>query len=79
MFARFVSAIGYELAMHTFQTNDYFLSESELETARQIQSSILPGRAPVIEGLRSRLRINRCLPLPGTFTNSSPLEIITSA
>jgi sigma-B regulation protein RsbU (phosphoserine phosphatase) len=52
-FALFVSAIGYEAASHTFENERRLLSlESELETARQIQSSILPDCTPVIDGMR---------------------------
>ena len=52
-FALWVSAIGYEAAKHTFENERRLLSlDSELDTARQIQSSILPDRTPVIEGLR---------------------------
>lgn len=52
-FAVFVSAIGYEAASHTFENERRLLSlESELETARQIQSSILPNCIPVIDGMR---------------------------
>ena len=52
-FAMWVSAIGYEAARHMFENERRLLSlDNELETARLIQSSILPDRTPVIEGLR---------------------------
>lgn len=52
-FALWVSAIGYEAAKHTFENERRLLSlDSELDTARQIQSSILPDRTPVVDGLR---------------------------
>lgn len=53
MFAVWISAIGYEAATHTFENERRLLSlDSELETARQIQSSILPDHTPLIDGLR---------------------------
>jgi sigma-B regulation protein RsbU (phosphoserine phosphatase) len=52
-FAIFASAIGFEAASHTFENERRLLSlENELETARQIQSSLLPDCTPVIDGLR---------------------------
>jgi sigma-B regulation protein RsbU (phosphoserine phosphatase) len=52
-FAIWVFAIGYEAAKHTFDNERRLLSiESELETARHIQSSLLPDRIPTVSGLR---------------------------
>lgn len=51
-FTAWISAIGYEAAKHTFDNERRLFSiESELETARQIQSSILPDRIPTVVGL----------------------------
>jgi phosphoserine phosphatase RsbU/P len=52
-FAIWVFAIGYEAAKYTFDNERRLFSiESELETARKIQSSILPSCTPSITGLR---------------------------
>ena len=52
-FAIWVSAIGYEAAKRTFDNERRLVSiDSELETARQIQSSILPDYVPSMAGLR---------------------------
>jgi sigma-B regulation protein RsbU (phosphoserine phosphatase) len=52
-FAVWVSAIGYEAAKRTFDNERRLFSiDSELETARQIQSSILPDSVPSVAGLR---------------------------
>jgi sigma-B regulation protein RsbU (phosphoserine phosphatase) len=52
-FAIWVSAIGYEAAKRTFDNERRLFSiDSELETARQIQSSILPDHVPSVAGLR---------------------------
>jgi len=52
-FAGWIAALGYEAAKHTFNKERRLLSiESELETARQIQASILPDHVPSIAGLR---------------------------
>jgi sigma-B regulation protein RsbU (phosphoserine phosphatase) len=52
-FAIWISAIGYEAAKRTFDNERRLFSiESELETARQIQSSILPDYVPSVSGLR---------------------------
>lgn len=51
-FAAWISALGYEAAKHTFNNEKRPLSiEGELETARQIQSSILPDQIPTVAGL----------------------------
>jgi len=53
IFAVWVSAIGYEAAKRTFDNERRLFSiDSELETARQIQSSILPDHVPSVAGLR---------------------------
>jgi sigma-B regulation protein RsbU (phosphoserine phosphatase) len=53
VFAVWVSAIGYEAAKRTFDNERRLFSiDSELETARQIQSSILPDSVPSVAGLR---------------------------
>ncbi|HEY1984700.1 MAG TPA: PP2C family protein-serine/threonine phosphatase [Terracidiphilus sp.] len=52
-FAAFVSAIGYEAVKRTFDNEKRLLTiENELETARQIQASILPERIPDVRRLR---------------------------
>jgi sigma-B regulation protein RsbU (phosphoserine phosphatase) len=52
-FAGWIAALGYEAAKHTFEKERRLFSiESELETARQIQSSILPDYVPSVSGLR---------------------------
>jgi sigma-B regulation protein RsbU (phosphoserine phosphatase) len=52
-FAIWVSAIGYEAAKRTFDNERRLFSiDSELETARLIQSSILPDYVPSVTGLR---------------------------
>jgi phosphoserine phosphatase RsbU/P len=51
-FALWIAALGYVAAKHTFDKERRLLSiESELETARQIQSSILPDHVPSVLGL----------------------------
>jgi sigma-B regulation protein RsbU (phosphoserine phosphatase) len=51
-FALWIAALGYVAAKHTFDKERRLLSiESELETARQIQSSILPDHVPSMPGL----------------------------
>jgi sigma-B regulation protein RsbU (phosphoserine phosphatase) len=53
IFVGWIAALGYEAAKHTFDKERRLLSiESELETARQIQSSILPDHVPSVAGLR---------------------------
>ncbi len=52
-FAVWVTAIGYEAAKHTFDKERRLLAlDTELETARQIQSSILPDYVPSVAGVR---------------------------
>ena len=52
-FISWIAALGYEAAKHTVTKERRLLSiESELETARQIQSSILPDHLPSVAGLR---------------------------
>jgi sigma-B regulation protein RsbU (phosphoserine phosphatase) len=52
-FAVWVTAIGYEAAKHTFDKERRLLAlDTELETARQIQSSILPNYVPSVAGPR---------------------------
>jgi sigma-B regulation protein RsbU (phosphoserine phosphatase) len=52
-FAVWIGIIGHEAAVHTFANERRLLSiESELETARQIQQSILPHSVPDSRGLR---------------------------
>jgi sigma-B regulation protein RsbU (phosphoserine phosphatase) len=51
-FALWIAALGYVAAKHTFDKERRLMSiESELETARQIQSSILPDSVPSVAGL----------------------------
>ena len=52
-FAVWVFAIGYEAAKNTFDNEKRLFSlDGELEAARQIQSSLLPCRIPVVAHLR---------------------------
>ncbi|MGB8259418.1 MAG: SpoIIE family protein phosphatase [Terracidiphilus sp.] len=52
-FSAWILAIGYEAARHLFNNERRLLSiESELETAREIQSSTLPDCLPRVDGLR---------------------------
>jgi sigma-B regulation protein RsbU (phosphoserine phosphatase) len=52
-FAVWVFAIGYEAAKHTFDNERRLVAiEIELETARQIQESLLPSSLPNVAGLR---------------------------
>ena len=67
-FAIWVFAIGYEAAKHTFDNERRLLSiESELETARHIQSSLLPNEVPVLSGLRIAASYNPMSAVAGDY------------
>jgi phosphoserine phosphatase RsbU/P len=67
-FAIWVSAIGYEAAKRTFDNERRLFSiDSELETARQIQSSILPDSVPSVAGLRIAARYRPMSAVAGDF------------
>jgi len=67
-FAIFVFAIGYEAATYAFDNERRLFSiESELETARNIQSSILPKDIPSIPGLRIAASYNPMSAVAGDF------------
>lgn len=67
-FMGWIAAIGYEAAQHTFKNERRLVSiESELETARQIQSSILPDKVPAIDGLRIAASYNPMSAVAGDF------------
>jgi sigma-B regulation protein RsbU (phosphoserine phosphatase) len=67
-FAGWISAIGFEAARHTFDNERrLFTIEGELETARQIQSSILPDRVPTVAGLRIAASYNPMSAVAGDF------------
>ncbi len=67
-FSAWIGAIGYEAARHTFDNERRLLSiESELETARQIQFSILPDRIPDVEGLRLAASYNPMSAVAGDY------------
>lgn len=67
-FSAWIGAIGYEAARHTFDNERRLLSiESELETARQIQFSILPDRIPDVDGLRIAASYNPMSAVAGDY------------
>lgn len=67
-FAAWICAIGYEAAWHTFDKEKRLLSiESELETARQIQFSILPDRIPEVAGLEIAASYNPMSAVAGDY------------
>jgi sigma-B regulation protein RsbU (phosphoserine phosphatase) len=67
-FSAWFFAIGYEAARHTFDNERRLLSiESELETARQIQFSILPDRIPDVDGLRIAASYNPMSAVAGDY------------
>jgi sigma-B regulation protein RsbU (phosphoserine phosphatase) len=68
IFAGWIAALGYEAAKHTFDRERRLLSiETELETARQIQSSILPDHVPSLRGLRIAASYNPMSAVAGDF------------
>jgi len=67
-FAVWVFAIGYEAATHTFNNERRLLSiESELETARHIQRTLLPDRIPTVSGLRVTATYNPMSAVAGDY------------
>ena len=74
-FAIWVFALGYEAATYTFDTEKRLLSiESELETARHIQSSILPTDVPVISGIRIAASYNPMSAVAGDYYQFLPTD-----
>lgn len=67
-FAMWVFALGYEAAKYTFDTEKRLLSiEAELDTARSIQSSILPPDTPKLPGLRLAASYNPMSAVAGDY------------
>lgn len=67
-FAIWVFAIGYEAAQYTFSNEKRLLSiESELQTARAIQSSLLPKSIPSVKGLHIAVSYNPMSAVAGDF------------
>jgi sigma-B regulation protein RsbU (phosphoserine phosphatase) len=67
-FATFVFAIGYEAAKYTFDNERRLFSiETELETARHIQSSLLPNQIPMVYGLRIAASYNPMSAVAGDY------------
>jgi phosphoserine phosphatase RsbU/P len=74
-FAAWVFAIGYVAARRTFDNERRLLSiESELETARQIQFSILPGSIPTLTNLRISASYNPMSAVAGDFYQFIPVD-----
>ncbi|HME58937.1 MAG TPA: PP2C family protein-serine/threonine phosphatase [Terracidiphilus sp.] len=74
-FAFWICAIGYEAATHTFENERRLLTiESELETARQIQASILPKQVPTIAGLRIVTQYHPMSAVAGDFYHFLPVD-----
>lgn len=74
-FALWIAAIGYEAAKHTFENERQLASiQSELEMARQIQTSILPSSVPQIKGLRIAASYKPMSSVAGDFYQFLPLD-----
>jgi sigma-B regulation protein RsbU (phosphoserine phosphatase) len=74
-FACWICAIGYEAVKHTFKNERRLLTiESELETARQIQASILPKQVPTIAGLRIATQYHPMSAVAGDFYHFLPVD-----
>jgi hypothetical protein len=74
-FAMWVFALGFEAASYTFDTEKRLLSiESELETARHIQTSILPAYVPAIPGLRIAASYNPMSAVAGDYYQFLPTD-----
>ena len=71
----FILCLAYALGRSVFRAEAEFVSvQRELETARQIQSSLLPRRVPTPPVWTSRSGTCRWRRLPATFTISSRLD-----
>ncbi len=74
-FAVWIFAVGYEAAKHTFENERRLLSiQSELETARQIQASILPEQIPTVAGLRIAATYKPMSSVAGDFYQFLPSD-----
>ena len=74
-FGGWILAIGLEAAKYTFdKERRLFVIEGELETARQIQSSILPGAVPIFAGLRIAASYKPMSAVAGDFYQFLPLD-----
>jgi sigma-B regulation protein RsbU (phosphoserine phosphatase) len=74
-FACWICAIGYEAIKHTFENERRLMTiESELETARQIQTSILPKQVPAIAGLRIATQYHPMSAVAGDFYHFLPVD-----
>ncbi len=75
-FMLWVVAIGYVAAERVF-ANEHrlLLIESELETARQIQFSILPSRAPTVKNVRIAASYDPMSAVAGDFYQFIPVDV----
>ena len=74
-FAAWTIALGYVAVQRTFENERRLLAiESELETARQIQSSILPESIPAIAGLRIAAAYLPMSAVAGDFYQFIPVD-----
>jgi phosphoserine phosphatase RsbU/P len=74
-FAVFVFSLGYVAAEKIFADERRLLSiESELEIAREIQSSILPGSAPELKSLRINAAYRPMTAVAGDFYEFIPVD-----
>ena len=74
-FAMWVFALGYEASSYTFDTEKRLLSiETELETARHIQSSILPAFVPEMSDLRISASYNPMSAVAGDYYQFLPTD-----
>ena len=74
-FAVFVFSLGYVAAERIFADERRLLSiENELEIAREIQSSILPGCAPELERLRINAAYRPMTAVAGDFYEFIPVD-----
>ena len=74
-FAAWTLALGYVAVQRTFENERRLLAiESELETARQIQSSILPESIPAIVGLRIAAAYYPMSAVAGDFYQFIPVD-----
>ena len=74
-FAIWVFAIGYEAAKNTFDNERRLASiEGELETARQIQASLLPAGTPSVAGLRIAATYQPMSAVAGDYYHFVPVD-----
>ncbi|KAA6461845.1 hypothetical protein DYQ86_09345 [Acidobacteria bacterium AB60] len=74
-FAVWVFAIGCEAAKNTFDNERRLVSiEGELETARQIQSSLLPATIPHVHGLRIAASYQPMSAVAGDYYQFVPVD-----